>query len=224
MNIMIFQIKPIHFWRAMTPFLFLANVSFAADGATTPANTTIPPNPFGPKPDTSASSPSVQPPSANTPLSSAAPTASDNNFVPALRAILLRRFDKNGDGKLDATELAEARKLLSGGLDTRPVTPAEAAYAANGPLFGLRALIMQRFDHQGTGQLDAAEMAEINTLLFGADDLASLQQSILHHFDKKGDGQLDATERAAAKAWLEQVIADLDKDNPTAAKPVPDMK
>jgi len=144
--------------------------------------------------------------------------------------MLLRRFDKNGDGKLDAAELAEARKILSGGQDTRIPTPTQAALAANGPLFGLRALIMQRFDHQGTAQLDAAELAEINTLLFGpaappanpADDLASLQKNILQHFDKKGDGQLDATERATAKAWLEQVIADLDK--PTPEKPVTDRK
>jgi hypothetical protein len=221
MNTTIFQIKIAPSWRAMASLLFLAGVAFAADNVGTPSNATVPPNPFGPKPDAATALPAPQTPSGNTPFSSAAPTASDNNFVPTLRALLLRRFDKNGDGKLDVTEVAEARKILSGGQD---------AFAANGPLFGLRALIMQRFDHQGAGQLDASELAEINTVLFtpivppttSADDLPALQQSILHHFDKNGDGQLDAAERAAAKAWLEQVIADLDK--PTSAKPVTDMK
>jgi Ca2+-binding EF-hand superfamily protein len=144
--------------------------------------------------------------------------------------MLLRRFDKNNDGQLDATELTEARKVLSNGLDTRVVTPAEAAAVAYGPLFGLRPLIMKRFDHRNDGQLDTAELAEVNAVLFGStgtptnsvDDLAALQKEILRHFDKKGDGQLDSTERAAAKAWLEQVIADLDK--PASAASTSSMK
>ena len=49
--------------------------------------------------------------------------------------------------------------------------------------------------------------------------LTDLQKDILRHFDTKGDGQLDATERAAAKAWLEQIIASLDQ--PAPDKPAP---
>jgi hypothetical protein len=193
----------------------------AADTSPVPPTSTVTQNPFGPKPTAQTAATSSSPTPANTPSA----TAPANDFVTTLRAMLLRRFDKNGDGKLDATELTEARKLISGGKDTRIITPAEAAAAAYGPLFGLRPLIMTYFDHNGDGQLNPAEMAEINTLLFGSTntqpsppaDLAALQKEVINHFDKKGDGQLDATERAAAKAWLQQVIAELDKEEAAAA-------
>jgi hypothetical protein len=217
MNTKNFHRKITRVWLTVAFLACFVGMTLAADTVPDPANSTVPQNPFGPKSNDSAST---------TPAGSSS-AATGDNFVPTLRAMLLRRFDKNGDGKLDAAELAEARKVLSGGQDTRVPTPAEAAYVSNGPLFGLRALILKRFDHQNTGQLDAAELAEVNTLLFGpsgpstnsAEDLSDLQKDILRHFDTKGDGQLDATERAAAKAWLEQIIASLDQ--PAPDKPAP---
>jgi hypothetical protein len=225
-----FHTESIRTWLALAGFTLSAGLALAAGNPAAPANSTVPQNPFGPKSDTPAPPSANQSPSGNTPSAPIPITTSGDNFVTALRAMLLRRFDKNSTGQLDATELAEARKVLSDGQDLRTPTPEQAAFAANGPLFGLRPLIMKRFDHQGTGQLDASELAEINTVLFGAaitppnpaDDLATLQQNILHHFDQKGDGQLDPTERAAAKAWLEQVIADLDQ--PSTEKPASAMK
>jgi len=203
-----------------------AQPTLAADSIPTTGNSAVPPNPFGPKPAAETSATSAQSMATNSPFA----PAPAGDFVTTLRAMLLRRFDKNGTGKLDAAELTEARKILSGSQDTHTVTPAEAAAVAYGPLFGLRPLIMGRFDHNGDGQLNAAELAEINTVLFGpvatspnpTTDLATLQKNILRQFDKKGDGQLDATERAAAKAWLQQVIADLDK--PTTENPAPQVK
>jgi hypothetical protein len=205
---------------AVATLTLVLSPAHAADSPAGSANSTVPANPFGAKPVTPSAA-VVSPPE---------PAPGPANFVATLRAMLLRRFDKIGTGILDAAELTEARKVLSGGQDTRLIMPAEATAASQGPLFGLRPLIMKRFDHRSEGQLDAAELAEINILLFGpantptnqADDLSALEKDILKHFDKKGDGQLDATERAAAKAWLEQVMADLDQ----AAKesPLPEMK
>ena len=224
-----FQYKGPSFWQSMAVFTILAGVALAAENAPAPTNSPTPQNPFGPKPDSQATSPDSQSASGVMRPADTAPAPSSDSFILTLRAMLLRRFDKNSDGQLDASELAEARKILSDGQNTRLPTPAEVALAANGPLFGLRPVIMKRFDHRGDGQLDAAELAEINTLLFGPDatphpveDLAALQKDILRHFDKKGDGQLDATERAAAKAWLQQVLADLDK--PAAEKSAEQIK
>jgi len=207
-------------------FICTVSLGLAADSLPASANATVPQNPFGPKSDPTMT-PAVTPPTSTNTVPSPVP---DGSFITTLRAMLLSRFDKNSDGQLDAIELTEARKVLSGGQDARVATPAEAATVARGPLFGLRPLIMSRFDHRGEGRLDTAELAEIHTLLFGpavttpnpVDDLAALQKSIIGHFDKNGDGQLDAAERAAAKAWLQQIIADLDK--PATEKPMPATK
>gem|GEM_PF-907889 len=189
-----------------------------SDGAPAGGGSTTPTNPFGPKP------------AAGTGGRSGAGMTSDNNgtaatgekFVPELRKMLLQRFDKNGDGKLDGAELAEARAVITGAADNRPLNQGEAAAAANGPLFGLRPLIMKRFDHDGAGTLDAAEMAEVRQVLFppakAPGDLAALKKEIIAQFDKNGNGKLDATETAATKAFLQQMLAELDQNAATDGK------
>jgi hypothetical protein len=138
--------------------------------------------------------------------------------------MLLQRFDKNGDGKLDGAEQAEARAVLSGVPNAQPLPPAQAAAAAKGPLFGLRPLLQKYFDRNGGNKVDAATLAEIHTVLFGnttaaanpAGDLDGLRKDVISTFDKKGDGKLDDAERAAAKIFLQQELADLDKGDSTA--------
>jgi hypothetical protein len=174
-----------------------------------------PANPFGPKPDPNAVG------SAGTTLGQTGVRAGDEGIA-KLRAMLLQRFDKNGAGTLDAAELTEARKVLSGRTNVRPVTPAQAARAANGPLFGLRPLL-NRFDPNDDGVFDDAALAEIHQFLFpnaiatpaAASDLDTLRQAIVTRFDQKGDGKLDDAERAAATAFLQQMIADLDQTGRT---------
>ncbi len=194
---------------AVNPFGAKSGTSGNNSAVASPAST-VPTNPFGPKPAAGASSGATMSPD------NSGSVATGEKFVPELRKMLLQRFDKNGDGKLDGAELAEARAVLTGGANSPAPNQGAVAAAANGPLFGLRPLIMKRFDHNGAGTLDAAEMAEVRHLLFppakAAGDLAALKKEIISQFDKNGDGKLDATETAAAKAFLQQVQAELDQN------------
>ncbi len=123
-----------------------------------------------------------------------------------------------------AAELADAQAVLSNGLLRRGPTPAQVRAGANGPLFSLRPLILQRFDKNSDGALDESELADLHQLLFSDDhpsptSLDALRQNILKQFDKNGDGKLDFAESAAAKAFLQQMLADLDKNSSNTAAP-----
>jgi hypothetical protein len=206
----------------------LAAASSAAD-APAPANNTAaiptPANPFGPKPAHPVESPAA-PQSAGLDTTPLPP----QKFVETVHQLLLERFDKNKDGKLDAAELSEAEVLFSADRGRRAglngVVPA-------GPLYGLRPQILRNFGKANNDTLSAAEIAQLRTFLFNAPadstkpDSAgdSLRQDILRQFDKNGDGQLSATELAAAKAQVELILAGLAKntaeDSKHAAPPPP---
>ena len=187
----------------------------------------IPPNPFGAK---------SEPSEAERAAAKAALTEMAGTATPApvrlaldpvtteLRQLLLQRFDKTGSGTLNAAEVEAARKVLAGRADIPGLPAAQAAPAAPGPLFGLRPLINRLYDKNGDGVLDANEMAAIRAVLAvpaagtspptanaGQKDLASLSQDIIKHFSANGTGQLTNSERAAAKAWLQQMMTELDK-------------
>ncbi len=203
-------------------------IAWAAEAeppAKPPPTPEVPANPFGPKPATPADSAPATGVSTMTPASTG--SAEGESFVPAVREMLLQRFDKNKDGKLDNTELAEAYALFAGGGGARAGTP-EGAYA-NGPLFGLRGLILRHFGKPPNETLDAAEIVELHAFLFGAKteapkpgaELDALRQQIVKQFDKKGTGHLDEAELAAAKTFLQQMLTDLDKyggEKPDASK------
>ena len=91
---------------------------------------------------------------------------------------MIKRFDKDGDGKLDATELTEALK----------------ARAAGGTAGGqFRQQMIKMFDKNGDGVLDENERAAVQ----------KFRDEQLRRFDNNGDGQLDPEERAEAmKAFL----------------------
>ncbi len=132
---------------------------------------------------------------------------------------LLRRFDKNGDGRLDENEKAAARRAMreddggtekerrkqllkrfdkngDGRLDDAERAEAEKArdtLARNGGADRFRALSLQRFDKNGDGRLDDTEQAEA----------AKFRAEMIKRFDADGDGQLNDTEREAAlKAFM----------------------
>jgi len=93
---------------------------------------------------------------------------------------IIKRFDKDGDGKLDATELAAFLKSR--------MTPGASAQVA-----AMRAQMMKMFDKNGDGVLDAEERAEME----------KFRDEQIKRFDKNGDGVLDAEERAEAmKAFM----------------------
>ena len=122
------------------------------------------------------------------------------------RAVLLKKFDKNGDGKLDATERAAMRSAVkqkvqarhaagskkpgAAGASTTEKTPPAIRKVAKGKSKAHRADILKKFDKNGNGKLDPAEKKAF---------LASRKAQILKKFDKNGDGKLDKAERQAMR-------------------------
>jgi hypothetical protein len=207
-------------WCYFAVFAMMMAMAMAATAAvvapSAPPADSVPPNPFGPKAD-------VPPPAPATTTVATPKPAATETFVASLRQILLDCFSKDTTGTLTAREIGEARALLNG--EPAPAGPVAAAAGANGPLFGLRPLLMQRFDKNGDGVLDATELAAAKAFFLAGQkppapkpaDLDTLRQQIYQHFSAKGDATLTADERAAAKSWLQQMIADL--DNRPNAKP-----
>jgi Ca2+-binding EF-hand superfamily protein len=128
--------------------------------------------------------------SANPPAPASAPEGSSARS--AREAELLKRYDKNGDGKIDEEEKAAAKlDMLKAGDE-----------GAGGPNGGkLREQILKRFDKNHDGKLDEEERAQA---------LEALQKNprFIKRFDKNNDGKLDEAELAAARAELAQRWAD----------------
>ena len=96
---------------------------------------------------------------------------------------LLKRFDKNGDGRLDDDERTEAEKFAETRRD-----PATA---------GLE--LTRSFDRNKDGRLDADERSQAEAFLaelrtYGTNRMRS---GLLRQFDRNADGKVDDTEMAA---------------------------
>jgi EF hand len=113
-------------------------------------------------------------------------------------AALLKRFDTNGDGKLDETELADAHEALRAQPGAQPA--ARAAMARQ-----VYARLLERFDARQTGHLDPDEQAA--AVQFLRENAPRVYQALLERFDVNNDGALDATETAAMFGTLGQVAA-----------------
>jgi Ca2+-binding EF-hand superfamily protein len=102
------------------------------------------------------------------------------------RAQWIARFDKNGDGKLDDQERADAKAAMQQGRSAK----AERRHRA----------MLKRYDKNGDGKLDEAERtAAFNDL--------STRPRFVKRFDRDGDGKLSAEELAAAKQTLADKFA-----------------
>lgn len=120
------------------------------------------------------------------------------------REALIKKFDKNGDGKLDDQEKETAKKEFQG------------KRGAGTP--GDRRELMKKYDKNGDGKLDEAEREAAQKELRGAGKPGDRKPGnlesnpkLLKHFDKNGDGKLDDGERAAAKAEMEKRRANKSK-------------
>src|SRR5690242_740648 len=104
-------------------------------------------------------------------------------------AELIKKFDKNGDGKLDDQEKEAAKKEFQG------------KRGAGSP--GGRGDLLKKYDKNGDGKLDDDEKEAARKDMKGASrgkgTRGNLESNpkILKHFDKNGDGKLDDDERAA---------------------------
>jgi hypothetical protein len=106
---------------------------------------------------------------------------------------ILKKFDKDGDGKLNDAERAEAMKARGGapGAGGRP-DPARMQE------------LIKKFDKDGDGKLSDAERQEAMKARGAApggkpgEGGRPSREELIKKFDKNGDGQLDEAERAEA--------------------------
>ena len=134
------------------------------------------------------------------PVASPSVPASDNDEVAQREAELLRRFDKNHDGKLDDEETAAAHEAMreeaSGG------KPGAGRQGRSGT--GLQKLALQMFDANHNGKLDPDEQLAAQKYFAKTGLAAAIREEVLARFDRDGDGRLDAEERAAAAKYSQE--------------------
>ena len=98
------------------------------------------------------------------------------------RGEMLKKFDKDQDGKLNEEERANLRKEMSGGKGPLPM------------------LLAQKFDKDGDGELSEEERAAFRKQMVA--NGRKLPPHLMQRFDTDGDGTLSDEERAGAKqAW-----------------------
>jgi Ca2+-binding EF-hand superfamily protein len=121
---------------------------------------------------------------ADVPVPALAPPAHPPRPLTPQEQAILKKYDTNGDGKLEPDELAAAHGAAM------QKTPARGAMA--------RAIydgLLTRFDVEHQGSLSAEEQARAVAAL--AADRPGIYQLLLRRFDRDGDGRLDAGETAA---------------------------
>lgn len=134
---------------------------------------------------------------------------------PETRIQLMKRFDKNGDGRLDAEERKAAIEAMKD--KVADLEDLRRKHVED---------IMKRFDKDGDGKLDKAEMAEFleeqrkmfdeQRRRMGPRKHFKLPKEVLAKYDKDGDGKLNAEERRAmfedARQRRANLIKKYDKD------------
>ena len=119
-------------------------------------------------------------------------------------AEMVKRFDRNGDGRIDPAERQAARAEM------RQRWGAHRGQAGFGQMRGQkRAQVLQRFDHDHDGRLNDAEYAEARAAREQHRAQAQARrQQMLSRFDRDGDGRIGDTERnemrAAWQTFIEQ--------------------
>ena len=149
-----------------------------------------------------------------------APKADKSGQMEQRQQERLKRFDKNGDGQLDETEKAamkEAMKLERGPRGAGDIGSLGGGAAAEPAPGGDRFVreLLKRFDKDGDGKLDAAELAELIKNRAGGGPGAPggrMREQMTKMFDKNGDGVLDESERAEAQKFRDEQIKRFDKD------------
>jgi Ca2+-binding EF-hand superfamily protein len=108
---------------------------------------------------------------------------------------ILQRFDKNGDGRLDDDEKADAHEVMLQERMAKELPPAE--------LQGLgyfQSLAVELFDRNHDGRIDESERSDA-TIFLERGDLMVTQETLTARFDRNRDGKLDDPERREAQAY-----------------------
>src|SRR5687768_16230849 len=143
-------------------------------------------------------------------LSSAtAAQAQDMTATSAARAArkadeLLKQFDKNGDGKLDDDERADAKEQMMKEQVDRQMA---RAAALPGGLEQFRVEALQLFDLNRDGRLDDEERSAAKKFAAAREGGNGGSDDLNKRFDKNGDGTLDAEERARVEGFLSALRA-----------------
>lgn len=118
----------------------------------------------------------------------AAPTDKSGMNHPK-RQELLKKYDKNGDGRIDDNELADARAEMRKSGSDESTTRMER-----------QKKLLKEFDKNGDGKLDEAERAQADKAIQNFREKSEKRRAeIVKRFDKDGDGELNEAERAEAE-------------------------
>jgi Ca2+-binding EF-hand superfamily protein len=112
---------------------------------------------------------------------------------------LLKRFDRNGDGKLDDDERAEAKELM---LSEQVERQMAQVRAVPGGLEAFRAQALQMFDRNRDGRLDEDERNAAQAFAARRKEAEIEGESLNRHFDQNADGKIDASEANAMQRYL----------------------
>ncbi len=116
---------------------------------------------------------------------------------------LLKRYDKNGDGRIDDDERADAKDAMMKEQTERQMT---RAAALPGGADAFRARMIELFDANKDGRLDDTERAEAQRFAFenGFNPNGELRDDTLKRFDRNGNGRIDGDERDALQAFVKE--------------------
>ncbi len=116
---------------------------------------------------------------------------------------LLKRYDKNGDGRIDDDERADAKDAMMKEQTERQMT---RAAALPGGVDAFRARMIELFDANKDGRLDDTERAAAQRFAFesGFNPNGELRDETLKRFDRNGNGRIDGDERDALQAFVKE--------------------
>ena len=108
---------------------------------------------------------------------------------------ILKRFDKNRDGRLDDDEKADAHDVMLQETMAKEAPPPSAQGLAY-----FQELAVELFDRNHDGRIDDAERVAATGFVERSDALAT-QETLLSRFDRNRDGKLDDFERRESQAF-----------------------
>jgi Ca2+-binding EF-hand superfamily protein len=107
---------------------------------------------------------------------------------------LMKRYDKNGDGRIDEDERADAQEVMMKERIDRQVQVGAGAPEA------LRARLLEVFDKNRDGRVDDDERASVAEYAAGVNP--ALRGEIMVRFDRNRDGKIDDAERSTMISFL----------------------
>src|SRR5688500_17477397 len=112
---------------------------------------------------------------------------------------LLKRYDRNGDGKLDDDERADAKEEM---LKEQVGRQMARAAALPGGLEQFRVEALQIFDRNRDGRLDDEERIAAQKFASAREEPGVDREELKKRFDQNGDGTIDAEERTRIESFL----------------------